>query len=118
MNMSNQRPDVTDEDIGMRTFQLRKAQAVERAIDRLRQGMKADWAHVHRARDRGDLAWILGELWAYVARADWDDLHFSKLTHARRRGRSSSSRASCANHTRNSVEVLERRRTTSSRSKS
>ena len=42
MNMHSNRPDVTDEEIGMRTFQLRKAKAGERAMERLREGMKAE----------------------------------------------------------------------------
>jgi hypothetical protein len=31
-------------------------------------------------RDLADLDWMIGELWAYEKRADWEDLHFSKLT--------------------------------------
>jgi hypothetical protein len=77
--MNSNRPDLTDEDIGMRAFQLRKAKAVERAMERIRQGLKADWA-MFTQRDLNDLNWILGELWAYEKRADWEDLHFSKLT--------------------------------------
>jgi hypothetical protein len=105
MSMNNQRPDVTDEEIGMRTFQIRKAHAVERAIERTRQGLKADWATLTTA-DLEALNSILGEVWAYVARADWADLHFSKLTiedvrviieHAHE----------IDNHERNSVDVLQ-----------
>jgi len=77
--MPNSRPDVRDEDIGMRAFQMRKAKAVERAMDRLRQGLRAEWA-MFTQRDLSDLGWILGELWAFEKRADWEDLHFSKLT--------------------------------------
>lgn len=76
--MNSDRPDVRDEDIGMRAFQMRKAKAVERAMDRIRQGIRADWA-MFTQRDLGDLDWMLGELWAYEKRADWDDLKFSKL---------------------------------------
>jgi hypothetical protein len=77
--MSGNRPDVRDEDIGMRAFQIRKAKAVERAIDRLRQGIRASW-EMFTQRDLSDLGWIIGELWAYEKRADWEELHFSKLT--------------------------------------
>ncbi len=77
--MNGNRPDVTDEDIGMRAFQMRKAQAVERATERIRQGLQADWG-MFTQRDLADLGWLLGELWAYEKRADWNDLHFSKLT--------------------------------------
>lgn len=76
--MNGQKPDVTNEDIGMRAFQLRKAKAVERATERIRQGLQADWG-MFTQRDLADLNWLLGELWSYESRADWDDLHFSKL---------------------------------------
>jgi hypothetical protein len=76
--MSPKRPDITDEDIGMRAFQIRKEKAVERALDRVRAGLKDDWAAFSQ-RDIADLSWILGEVWAYQKRSCWDDLHFSKL---------------------------------------
>lgn len=77
--MSRNRPDVTEETIGMRTFQLRKAKAVERATDRIRQGLQEDWG-MFTQRDLADLDNLLGELWAYEKRDDWEALHFSKLT--------------------------------------
>ncbi|MHB1018125.1 MAG: hypothetical protein ACYC2X_09610 [Coriobacteriia bacterium] len=77
--MNSGRPDMTDEDIGMRAFQLRKAKAVERAIERIRLGLKADWG-MFTQHDLSDLNWILGELWSYEKRDNWDNLHFSKLT--------------------------------------
>lgn len=79
--MGNNRPDVSDEEIGMRAFQLRKAQATERALERLRQGLRSSWK-MFSPSDLADLNWILGELWAYEKRADWEELHFSKLTGA------------------------------------
>jgi len=104
MSMNNQRP-VTDEEIGMRTFQIRKARAVERAMERMRQGLKSEWSLLSLAEVEA-LGWVLGELWAYVARAEWEDLHFSLLKtddvrtilgHARE----------IANHDRNTVDVLQ-----------
>jgi len=77
--MNGNRPDTTDEDIGRRAFQLRKEKATERAIDRLRQGLRKNWAAFSQ-HDVDDLSWILGELWAFEKRLDWEDLHFSKLT--------------------------------------
>lgn len=76
--MGMQRPDVSDEDIGMRAFQLKKAKAVERAADRMRQGLKAEWGTLSH-HEIEELDWVLGELWAYVARSEWDSLHFGKL---------------------------------------
>lgn len=77
--MNGNRPDTTDEDIGRRAFQLRKEKATERALDRLRQGLKTEWG-VLTQHDLADLSWIIGELWAFEKRLDWEDLHFSKLT--------------------------------------
>lgn len=77
--MNHNRPEISEEDIGMRAFQLRRDKAVERAIERLRAGLKDNWA-MFTQRDLTDVSWILGEVWAYVTRADWDGLHFSKLS--------------------------------------
>lgn len=77
--MGMKRPDVTDEDIGMRTFQLRKSRAVERAMDRVRHTLKNEWSSMEN-KDVEELEWILGELWAYIARDEWDDLHFGRLS--------------------------------------
>jgi hypothetical protein len=79
VSMSPNRPDVREEDIGMRAFQIRKAKAVERAVERLRHGIMPSWP-MFTQRDLADLDWMIGELWAYEKRADWEDLHFSKLT--------------------------------------
>lgn len=77
--MSSRRPDVTDEDIGMRTFQLRKAKAVERAFERLRHGLQSQWSSLTN-REVEELEWVLGELWAYAARDEWENLKFGSLT--------------------------------------
>jgi hypothetical protein len=105
MGMNNSRSDVTDEEIGMRTFQIRKARAIERAMERMRQGLKSEWSMLSLAEVEA-LGWILGELWAYVARAEWEDLHFSKLKMEDIRAIMESARE-IANHERNTVEVLQ-----------
>lgn len=74
----SQRPDVSDEDIGIRTFQLRKARAVERAIERLRHGLGPEWSSFTQ-REIEELEWLFGEMWAYMARADWEELRFGNL---------------------------------------
>jgi hypothetical protein len=104
MGINNQRPDVTDEEIGMRTFQIRKARAVERAMERMRQGLKTEWSLLSLAEIEA-LGWVLGELWAYVARAEWEDLHFSKLKTTDIRDILAYARE-IANHERNTVDVL------------
>ncbi len=77
--MYDKHPDVTDEDLGIRAFQIKRAKAVERAIERLRHGLGGQWKDL-TGDEIEELEWILGELWAYAARADWDDLHFGNLT--------------------------------------
>ena len=100
----SQRPEVTDEDLGMRQFHLRKAKATERAVERIRHGLKAEWPQLSN-EEIEELEWILGELWAYVARGQWDDLRFGHLAmHDLRRilllGRE------LRKHSRNAVDVL------------
>lgn len=62
----------------MRTLELRKAQAVERAVDRIRAALGTEWASL-TDEEITQLEWVLGELWAYVTRTDWDALHFGRL---------------------------------------
>ncbi len=102
--MSVNRPDVTDEDIGMRAFQLRKAKVVERAIERLRHALKQDWPSLTGAEIE-ELEWVLGELWAYVARNEWDSLRFGLLTMTDVRTILKFGRE-LRKHSRNAVEVL------------
>lgn len=105
MGMNGQRPDVTDEEIGMRTFQLRKAQAVERATERMRQGLGTEWARFTDAEIEA-LGFALGELWAYIAHSEWDGLHFSNLNVTDARKILNLARE-LVRHSRNSVEVLQ-----------
>lgn len=77
--MYDRHADVSDEDLGIRAFKIKRAKAVERAIERLRHGLGASWADLNDAEIE-ELEWVLGELWSYVARADWDDLHFGRMT--------------------------------------
>ncbi len=96
--------DVTGEELGMRTFQLRKSRAVERAMERLRQGMGPDYASLSHGETQS-LSWVLGELWAYDSREGWNDLHFSHLDVEDARAIIGYGRE-IADHTRNSVDVL------------
>ena len=105
MSMNNQHPDVSDEEIGMRTFQMRKARAVERAMERIRQGLKTEWSKFTNPEIES-LGFVLGELWAYIAHADWEELHFSILSVTDVRRILNLSRE-LVNHTRNSVDVLQ-----------
>jgi len=76
--MGPRRPEVSDEDLGMRAFQLRKARVTERAVDRIRHNLASDWMTLTN-EEIEQLEWVLGELWAYAARADWEVLQFGHL---------------------------------------
>jgi len=105
MGMNGQRPDVSDEEIGMRTFQIRKAQAVERASERLRKGLGAEWGKFTGPEIEA-IGYVLGELWAYIAHSEWDELRFSTLSITDVRRILNFARE-LVNHTRNSVDVLQ-----------
>jgi hypothetical protein len=75
---------IDDESLGIRLHDVNRQRAVERAIERLRHGLRADW-HYLTADDHANLRWVLGELWSTTSREHWDDLHFSKLDLARTR---------------------------------
>lgn len=77
--MYDRHPDVTDEDLGIRAFKIKRAKAVERAIERLRHALGATWKDL-TSDEIEEIEWVFGELWAYVARADWDDLRFGHMT--------------------------------------
>lgn len=74
----NQR-EVSDEDLGIRAFKVKKAKAVERAIERIRHSLGASWQEL-TSEEIEELEWVLGELWAYVARSEWDELHMGHLS--------------------------------------
>ena len=88
----------------MRTFQLRKAQAIERATQRMRQGLGDGWSKFSDPEIEA-IGYVLGELWAYIAHSEWDDLHFSTLGVTDTRRILNFARE-LVNHKRNSVEVL------------
>ena len=77
--MYDKHPDVTDEDLGIRAFQIKKAKAVERAIQLVRHNLAKGWADL-TAEEIEEFEWVLGEVWAYVARAHWEELRFGQLT--------------------------------------
>lgn len=71
-------PEVTDEEIGMRAFQLRKSRAVEHAMERIRQGLGTDWSTLS-VKDIETLNWALGQVWAHLARPEWAQIAFTSL---------------------------------------
>jgi hypothetical protein len=72
------RPDVTDEETGARAFAVRKRQAAERGMQRIRAGLGPQWAGF-TSEQAAALETLIGELWASTPREQWDRLHFGKL---------------------------------------
>lgn len=72
------KPDITDEEIGMRAFNIRKEKAVERAIQKVRYGLGDNWKTLEMP-EREMLNWGLGETWACIARTKWDKIYFSSM---------------------------------------
>jgi hypothetical protein len=77
--MYDRRPDVSDEDLGIRAFHIKRAKAVERAIERLRHGLGPMWSELSDSEIE-EIEWVLGELWTHMVRAEWEELAFGRLT--------------------------------------
>lgn len=77
--MNRKQSDVSNEDVGMRAFRVRRAQAVETALRRMRATLGAGW-DVFSADDVQALEWALGETWAFMQRSEWDEIAFSSLS--------------------------------------
>ncbi|MCL5291570.1 MAG: hypothetical protein M1548_03450 [Actinobacteria bacterium] len=73
--------DVNDEDIGIRTFQIRKQRQVERAIEKIRFNMGKEWQKLS-AEEEEILEWALGEAWAMMGFSDWEHIGFSFMEYA------------------------------------
>jgi hypothetical protein len=72
------KPDITDEDVGMRAFNLRKQQSVERAVEKIRHNLGRGW--IRLAEEEIELLeWALGETWALMGFYEWNSLAFSSL---------------------------------------
>lgn len=102
--MYDRQRGLSDEDIGIRAFKIKRAKAVERATDRVRRSLGDSWPHLN-AEEIEELEWILGELWAYVARDNWDDLRFSRVSMSDVI-RILTLGSQLRRHARNSVEIL------------
>jgi hypothetical protein len=79
MRAMYERQEVNDEDLGIRAFQVKRAKAVERSTQLIRHGLGASWKEL-TSEEIEELEWVLGELWSYVSRHAWDELHFGLLT--------------------------------------
>ncbi len=72
-------PEVKDEEVGRRLFQIHKEKAVEVAIEKIRRKMSSEWQSF-TSSDIDILKHILGEAWVSIKRAEWEDISFTKLT--------------------------------------
>lgn len=73
------KPDFTDEDVGIRAFHVRRENAIERAIEKIRSGLGREFLKF-RNDEVETLKWMLGEVWTLVGFYEWEDLKFSVLT--------------------------------------
>lgn len=70
--------DIDDEDIGIRTFQIRKQRQVERAIEKIRFNLGDNWKRLS-PEEKEVLEWALGETWAMMGHQDWEHTGFSLM---------------------------------------
>ena len=76
--MHANRPDVTDEELGIRAYRIKQAKAVERAMQLVRHGLADQWSSLTE-EEIEELEWVLGEVWSFVTRQEWDELPFGHL---------------------------------------
>ncbi|RJQ32370.1 MAG: hypothetical protein C4562_03170 [Actinobacteria bacterium] len=69
---------LNDEDIGIRTFQIRKEKATERAVEKTRYRLGKEWSSIS-SNDIDIFSWALGETWAMMGFREWDQIMFSFL---------------------------------------
>jgi|GEM_PF-587558 len=79
MRAMYERSNTNDEDLGIRAFQVKRAKAVERATQLIRHALGTSWSDLTE-EEIEELEWVLGELWSYVSRNVWDELHFGLIT--------------------------------------
>ena len=72
-------PEVRDEEVGRRLFQIHKEKAVEVALEKIRRKMPLEWK-AFTSSDVDILKYILGEAWVCIKRSEWEGISFAKLT--------------------------------------
>ncbi|MBI4744110.1 MAG: hypothetical protein HY776_04755 [Actinobacteria bacterium] len=73
--------DINNEDLGIRSFQLQKSRAAERAMEKIRQKLSDIWNKIE-SKDIEILQWTLGEVWALIGRTEWEQIKFSSINFA------------------------------------
>jgi hypothetical protein len=69
----------TDEEIGIESYHIKRQQAVERAMEKARLAVPGAWTELSPA-DLEITSWILGQVWSYGGRKQWDEIQFSGMT--------------------------------------
>lgn len=70
---------IDDEEIGIKSYHIKRQQAVERAMEKARRSIPDTWKELSQ-NDLESLSWVLGEVWAFSRRQQWDDISFSGMT--------------------------------------
>jgi hypothetical protein len=70
---------IDDEELGIESYHVKRQQAVERAMEKARRAIPDTWKQLSQ-NDLEVLNWILGEIWAFSGRAQWDEINFSCMT--------------------------------------
>lgn len=73
------RSDSTDEELGIESYHIKRQQAVERAMEKARLAIPNAWTELSSA-DLEIINWILGEVWSYAGRKQWDATRYSEMT--------------------------------------
>jgi galactokinase/mevalonate kinase-like predicted kinase len=72
-------PDVNEEEVGIQSFNLRRNQAVERSMAKIRHHLSYNWSAL-TDNDIKTLEWILGEVWSAMGFYRWDKIDLSKVS--------------------------------------
>lgn len=74
------KPDVNEDDVGAIIFNMRKSQAIEKIMAKIRHHLGDDW---YRFRDDEIilLEKMLGECWSNSNFTDWDRLNIAAITY-------------------------------------
>lgn len=71
-------PDITKTDIGRRMYQLHKEKGVEKATEKIRESLGADWKTFSDA-DIRMLERLLGEAWVSFENTHWEKIPFGRM---------------------------------------
>jgi hypothetical protein len=72
-------PEVTDDEVGRRIFQLNKERHVEQSIEKIRRSLGESWMKFS-PEDVEFLKYIFGETWVAMERREWAATSFTRLT--------------------------------------